>query len=331
VYRHPYGFVVCRLEEEYFRNYQIRAHLWPSADEFADAQLRAGTAHYQVHSHGWRLESQVLLGAVVESGYSVKPDVDGHERLFAVENDYAVGVSRLVEQDMPVHVEVEAVTTRTDASGALVIGAGEYHATRPEVGPSVTVAATETRGRGAVSYVVGPPIQGRIIVNARLEVRELDGVLREYDQLYGEVTARADRWASFIFVTDGNNNVLMVRSVRRPDLWQPIGGRGAAWDADPLATGIREAAEEAGLVIRGDELAQLETTDRDVGQGAVHFWALRLPARPDVRIARTELAEATWIPLAELRSLAVYPATRGALKTLERLLTGPESDRGIPY
>ena len=75
-----------------------------------------------------------------------------------------------------------------------------------------------------MSYVVGPPNEDRVIVNARREVRNLDGVLRDYDALYERVTARADGSGILFFVTDGHGNVLMVRSVRRPDLWQPIGG-----------------------------------------------------------------------------------------------------------
>ena len=55
---------------------------------------------------------------------------------------------------------------------------------------------------------------------------------------------------------------------------------------------------------------------------------LRLAARPDLRVARTELEEAAWIRLADVQSLDVYPATRGVLKTLERLLlTSPQIDR----
>lgn len=321
-YRHPYGFIVCRLGLNRFDGWQIRVHLWPTLHEFLAESQMHDTESLQAHRHGWELLSHVVLGAVVESRYNATEEPGGHCSLYRVESDYAIGLSRLIRDSRRYRIELMSSSVRSRAAGVLQIQAADYHSTRPHSGPAVTVVASSTIHQNN-SYVLGPAIRDQTIENARQEVNDLLGELGRFDELYRSECRGDDRWASFIFLARGDGKLLMVRPARSPELWQPIGGRMDARDADAKATAIREAEEEIGLRVSESELVPLGQVPRDVGAGSVYFWFLRLDHRPPLKLKKRELLEATWLEIAELSDLSTYAATKHFIPAVRELLLQP--------
>jgi 8-oxo-dGTP pyrophosphatase MutT (NUDIX family) len=317
-YGHPYGFTVCRLETEWFPGWQIRVHLWPSRDEILRSQRENGVVDQLVHCHGWDLKSSVCLGLLSEFQYEVAV-WDGKQDIYRVVSDYADGSSSLILEQKQMQSRLVAEHQRGARSGVEFIPAGDYHSTITAGPPAVSVVAT-SRTHKCDSRVIGPPATSRTIANARHLVEDLDGLLRGYDQIYLEAVGDADRWASFVFMVDESNRVLLARSIRRPELWQPIGGRAESFDQDPVATVIRETEEEVGIRLEPSQLVELEVVDRDVGNGRLYFWITHVKSDVAIRVARPEILCLEWKSISNLNEPSTYPGTRSALQYLSRYL-----------
>jgi 8-oxo-dGTP pyrophosphatase MutT (NUDIX family) len=199
------------------------------------------------------------------------------------------------------------------------IQAGQFHSTVVVAGPAVSVVATSRLHRGD-SRVIGSSTSGALISNNRGAVEDIGRLLVSYDRLYADLVNGADRWASFVFLLDEDNRILLTRSSRRPDLWQPIGGRAERFDQDPVATVVREAKEEVGIRLDPERLSGLDVEPRDVGEGMVHFWVARVRSGVVCTVARPEIFEWRWMPVNAAEGLSTYAGTRSALKLLRRRL-----------
>lgn len=319
-YRHPYGFIVCRLEDPIFNNWQVRLHLWPTAEDQESMMRENGTSRQQVHCHGWTIKSQVLVGALIESTYDIVEHDAALECLYQVQSDYGTGASQLALSRPRVEAQETERWIRDKRSGPWEIFPGNFHRSASAKSISASVVLTSLYHQGQ-SYVVGPQ-DLHWTRNARSAVPDLHPLLDRYDAFYAEESSGGDQWASFVFVMDQSGCVLMVRARRRPDVWVPVGGRSEPEDTDGMATAIREVGEEVGLHIDADQLSYLGTEARDTGPGQVFFWAALLDARPQLDLQDSELWEAEWVPAGQLPSLELYKATQGMTGAVLRLADG---------
>lgn len=320
-YEHPYGFVVCRLEDTPVAGWQIRVHLWPSRREMERLLTHNRTNAQQVHAHGWDIVSQVVLGAVEESGYRLTPDPGAEQSVYRAVSDYGAGTSRLNLEQVGVRVDLVDRRLRHSGDGVLTIPRGTYHSSISGSAPGVTVVATEVSGGD--SFVVAPRHTAPTVVNARRSVPDLHELLTTFDRLHE--SRPGDEWASFIFLVTATNDVLLVRSTRRPEQWQPVGGRQEPADLSPVRTLQREAREEVGVALEGCDLRPLVTLPRDVGTGDVHFYLAYLPERPGLELQRAEVLDHRWVPLTEVDRLPMYPGSRAALPFLRDAVLGTSS------
>jgi 8-oxo-dGTP pyrophosphatase MutT (NUDIX family) len=310
-YRHPYGFVVVRLDEPLFEGWQVRLHFWPAPAEFEAHLIAFGTAAQQVHAHGWDLVSRVLIGALEESTFEVTLSERSERALFSVRSDYGTGHSHL-EKDVPsVDVNLIGRSLRTKEDGCVLIHRDTYHSSMP-LNPSASLVATQTVNT-ATSHIVGPADIGATSRNERRPASDLTEILKSFDEIYSLRADDDDAWASFLLLVDATHRVLLVRSRRRPDLWQPVGGRSIGVDPDAESTLAREVREEVGMDVSHLTLERVLRTTRDVGSGDVYFWAASLAATPALRLDESELLEAAWFTEEELANLPLYPGTRRAL------------------
>jgi 8-oxo-dGTP pyrophosphatase MutT (NUDIX family) len=316
-YVHPYGFVVFRLETEWFPAWHIRLHLWPAHREMLRQLQESGVVDQLVHCHGWDMKSVVCLGSLSEHWYKLRTEEGCTKRLYRVVSDYAVGRSVLVAEMDRVEPILISDTERKASDGLQLIQAGEYHSTIASEGPAVSVVAT-SRTHSGKSRVVGPPTRNGEYFNTRRAVENADYLLDSYDKLYVDLAAGADRWASFVFLVDDAHRVLVVRPTRRPELWQPIGGRSEHLDRDPMATVIREIREEVGVHLDPSQLIELGVMERDVGKGKAYFWIACVKSGMTISIAAIEILAWDWMALDSLTDLPMYPGTRAMLESLRQ-------------
>jgi 8-oxo-dGTP pyrophosphatase MutT (NUDIX family) len=208
---------------------------------------------------------------------------------------------------------------RTSSDGLFDIPASRFHASR-SASPdrTATLVATELAGEKS-SYVVAPASNIRL-VNRRESVHVLDASLEELDDAYRGETAGGDLWASFVFLVNGRNEVLMLRSHRRPELWQPVGGRAEPLDKNPRMTAVREAFEEVNIRLSPDQLIPVGDLLRDVGTGRVYFWWTRTSDLEYFTVLGSEVSELRWVSLTAVDIIPTYPATAHILDQLGRSL-----------
>lgn len=313
-YEHPYGFVVLRLSETKFPGWQIRVHLWPEAKTLRERLARNGTFAQQVHAHGWDLMSSVLVGSIAENTYEMVP---GGGALYCVESTYGVGSSVLKKQRTQVAPRQLTSSDRGPDDGTYSIHAGVFHSSQTVGPPAASLVATSTEHQGPSLVLVERDSGDELVENYRTEIQDdLDKTLVTFDRQYAVENSDRDLWASFVVLRDPEGKVLLVNPTRRPELWQPVGGRGDARDADPVATAVREVAEEVGLIVAGNDLVPLLESQRDLGRGRIYFFELPLETRPVLSLSAQEVIESVWLSRAEALEKALYPATRQAISLL---------------
>jgi 8-oxo-dGTP pyrophosphatase MutT (NUDIX family) len=327
LYRHPYGFVVCRLETDWFLPWQIRVHLWPNRAEMLQRLHENDSKNYLVHCHGWDLKSALCLGVLSESRFELVPDQDSEMSIYRAFSDYGAGRSELSFERGGVRSDLVSEVQRDASTGVWLIQAGQFHSTIVTAGAAVSAVATSRLHRGD-SRVILPSTSRAGISNRRSAVENIDGLLVGYDHLYADMAEGADRWASFVFLLDEGNRILLARSSRRPDLWQPIGGRAERLDRDPTATVVREAQEEVGVHLDPKRLIELDIERRDVGEGMVHFWVARIKSENVRSVAHPEILEWRWVPVNAAESLSTYAGTRTALRLLRLHIEGTDRTDG---
>ena len=316
-YVHPYGFAVFRLVEQHFAGWQIRVHLWPSSGRQKKWVVENKTNEQAIHAHGWDLLSIVLCGSVREEHYEVYEARSGTLGAYTVTSDYGPGRSRLSRVEASLEARLTRATIRGQSDGIQKTPTGLYHATWSTEAPAVTLVATRTHNVGR--SVVLAPSDLETVENRRVPLDNLADWLSYYE-IAGADTGPPDLWASFVFICDDRNSILMVRPNQHPELWQPVGGRSENTDRDPSMTLDREVLEEVGFVLDWGRTTRIGYEKRDVGGGNVHFWVAQLSDRPNVVERSNEIAEYKWVPLEELKRLNLYGATNRVLAQLSRIV-----------
>ena len=125
------------------------------------------------------------------------------------------------------------------------------------------------------------------------------------------------RNVAVVGLRDGEGNVLLMRSHKLPELWQPVGGGIDQEDVSPSAAAAREVREELGLFLNARDLKQVLTTPYDFGEGTVYFFETSVDrTNLELHIDPEEVRECAWFSLDKLESLPAMPATRKYLQYL---------------
>ena len=114
-----------------------------------------------------------------------------------------------------------------------------------------------------------------------------------------------------------DDRILLVRTKRLPNHWQPIGGGVKAHDRSAEEALVRELREEVGISIDPCELRFELSTPYDFGEGTVVFFTVRVPEDVALDFDETELAEWGWFSVDEALQLPSFPASQ---KFFEHLL-----------
>lgn len=148
------------------------------------------------------------------------------------------------------------------------------------------------------------------------------------------------RAAVAVIITPNPDAVLLIRRAERAgDPWSghlglPGGRLDAVDDADLCATAMRETVEEVGCVLARDQL--IGVLD-DVWPRTplprliiVRPYVFALPDRPPVAPS-SEVAEAFWVPLAELRDPTIYRDTTLFLRGEDRTFPAYHLSQGVVW
>jgi 8-oxo-dGTP pyrophosphatase MutT (NUDIX family) len=127
------------------------------------------------------------------------------------------------------------------------------------------------------------------------------------------------RNVAVVGIFDTHSNLLLVRTKRFPDHWQPIGGGMKATDMSPVDTLMREVKEETGIEFKADQFKLHFTTNYDFGEGTVYFYIASMPPDLSPVFDLNELAEWKWFALAELNNLQTFPATKKFFTSLQQI------------
>lgn len=102
--------------------------------------------------------------------------------------------------------------------------------------------------------------------------------------------------------------MLVVRTRRYPEVWQPIGGRLAPGE-DFAAAAVREVAEETGWALTHADLKQVLELPADVHPGTLRFYLAVVHEPGDPSIAEPELVEHRWVGRTEALRLPANPGS----------------------
>jgi len=111
-------------------------------------------------------------------------------------------------------------------------------------------------------------------------------------------------------------DILMVRTHRFPDKWQPVGGGVEPHDENPLAAIVREVKEEVGISLDVSALEHIITVPFDFGEGSVYCYQYPLKDTSMIMVDKEEIAEVRWVKVGDALNLPMYPATESFIKTL---------------
>lgn len=132
---------------------------------------------------------------------------------------------------------------------------------------------------------------------------------------YAKKNPRRD--VAVVGLRDGEGDVLLTRSHKLPDHWQPIGGGIDESDASPADAAVRELKEEFNLEFGKEALTQVMTAPYDFGEGTIYFYELKVDRRKlRITVDTEEIAEYRWFSKDEVLELPAMPATAAYLKVV---------------
>lgn len=138
---HPLGFRVARLDEG---GTSLRLHLWRGVD--------ATQPGFEVHDHGFDLESFVLAGTIRQRTYAADRDPSGEQVIYAVAYEADESVLRKTDQV----VRLREVKSEVFEAGEIYrVAAGELHASYLD-GCDVGATLVLTHNRGGQPITLGP-------------------------------------------------------------------------------------------------------------------------------------------------------------------------------
>jgi len=122
-----------------------------------------------------------------------------------------------------------------------------------------------------------------------------------------------------IALKNNNNQILLVRTHKLPEKWQPIGGGIDKYEA-PINAIIREVMEELKINLEKDKLEHIGIVPYDFGIGNIHCFNYKcIVDEKQLIIDESEILEYRWFSLKESLKLNVYNATKLFLKRLTTL------------
>lgn len=113
-----------------------------------------------------------------------------------------------------------------------------------------------------------------------------------------------------------NSKILLVRTKRFPDHWQPIGGGVKPFDKSPIDTLMREVKEETGIELDNNQIIFEIETEYDFGEGTVFFYSATVDRLTTINFDTKELSEWGWFKFDEAIKLNMFPATEKFLNHL---------------
>lgn len=128
---------------------------------------------------------------------------------------------------------------------------------------------------------------------------------------------RPSRNVAVVGLRDEAGNVLLMRSHKLPNHWQPIGGGIEQDDTSPQAAACRELREEFGIDIDSSELSLVVQTPYDFGEGTVYFFDAQVDRSiMKFNVDPIEVVEYRWFSTEEAVSLPTMPATKAYFQRL---------------
>lgn len=126
-----------------------------------------------------------------------------------------------------------------------------------------------------------------------------------------ERTNNKRRNVAVVALRDGQSRLLMTRSRRLPDHWQPVGGGMEPEDVSPRAAAVREVEEETGVDIQSARVRAVFEAPYDFGEGTVYFFETTLSPEEEtaIRFNKDEILEHRWVTLQDAVAMRTFPAT----------------------
>ena len=125
------------------------------------------------------------------------------------------------------------------------------------------------------------------------------------------------RNVSIIGLLNKDKEILLVRTSKLPNYWQPIGGGMEPFDESPLDTIKREVREEVNLILESDQIEELLRTSYDFGKGYIFFFVASYFEMNKITFNKNEILEHKWISINEALNLEHLPATGFFLEFLK--------------
>ena len=132
-----------------------------------------------------------------------------------------------------------------------------------------------------------------------------------------------------VIVHTSDGDVLLLERALRPGYWQSVTGSVDTMDEPLEETAAREVREETGIEAKGGRLERWNVVYTfeiyrqwrhrfapGVLHNVEHLFALQLPARPAVRLARDEHVDLVWLPWREAAAKCFSWSNRDAIMML---------------
>jgi 8-oxo-dGTP pyrophosphatase MutT (NUDIX family) len=116
---------------------------------------------------------------------------------------------------------------------------------------------------------------------------------------------------------DFEGNVLLMRTRKLSNYWQPIGGGIEPEDSSPKAAAVRELNEEFEVRLDINELTNVLTTPYDLGEGTIYFFEAKVDRNTiDFTNDPEQVVEHRWFSKEEAIELPAMAATQKYLQQL---------------
>ena len=139
----------------------------------------------------------------------------------------------------------------------------------------------------------------------------------EVTKQYAEDHPKRD--VAVVGLRDVDDNVLLTRTHKLPDYWQPIGGGVDPEDTSPKAAAVRELQEEFGISLEPAQLIDVLATPYDFGEGTVYFFEAKVDRDTiEFTIDAEEVVEYRWFSKEEALALPAMAATQAYLQQLAK-------------
>jgi ADP-ribose pyrophosphatase YjhB (NUDIX family) len=117
------------------------------------------------------------------------------------------------------------------------------------------------------------------------------------------------RSVSIIALRDKDNKILLVRTKRLPNYWQPVGG-GIEKGETPIEAAVRELYDETKLLFEEKNFIKVMEVPYDLGEGTIYCFNTNIVISNEMLdIDMSQMEEYKWYTLNEAKQLPMFPAT----------------------